>query len=57
MTIVATASVSDRMTPEGDDRVRVKLSSGSNFVSPRTLTAMVFLNSPGANTSVPDAGS
>src|SRR5882672_3098172 len=35
------------------DRVTVKVSSGSNLVSPLTLTVMVLVVSPGLNVSVP----
>src|SRR5437016_2342119 len=37
------------------DRVTVKVSSGSNLVSPLTVTVMVLLVSPGLNVSVPFA--
>src|SRR5438309_4005151 len=37
------------------DRVTVKVSSGSNAVSPLTVTVMVLLVSPGLNVSVPFA--
>src|SRR5437870_1942310 len=35
------------------DRLTVNVSSGSNVVSPLTLTVMVLLVSPGLNVSVP----
>src|SRR5438552_3208437 len=35
------------------DRVTVKVSSGSNLVSPLTVTVMVLLVSPALNVSVP----
>lgn len=53
--IVPVAVALPRFAPLGFDSVTVKVSSGSTVVSPRALTVICWLVTPGENVSVPDA--
>ena len=55
LVMVPIAMRSDRVTPEGFDKVTMKVSLGSATVSPRTPTVTVFEVWPAAKVSVPEA--
>jgi hypothetical protein len=55
LVIVPCPCASERLAPDGPVRFTKKVSFGSTIVSPFTMMVTVFVVSPGANVSAPEA--